>query len=86
MTAPHFQPSKDAGCTGKTRFESFDLANRINRKRNKGRNKFQRGAYHCSVCLGWHLGRRNTLNKQKERDMAREKDETRIQQQLSAGL
>lgn len=86
MTAPHAQFSTAAGCTGKTRFDSFDLANQINRKRNKGRNNFKRGAYHCSVCLGWHLGRKNALNKQKERAFAREKDETRDQQQLMAGL
>lgn len=63
MTAPHKQISSAAACTGKVRFDSFSLADRVNQDRRKGKGSVKRSAYHCAYCLGWHLGRRNAAPK-----------------------
>lgn len=59
MTAPRVQFFPEAGCMGKARFDSFKLASDVNRARSRGRSNTRRGVYRCSVCLGWHIGRRS---------------------------
>lgn len=53
--------SPEAGCQGKRRFESFTLADEVNKARKYGRSNARRGVYRCPACQGWHIGRRGSL-------------------------
>lgn len=46
-----------ASCAGKVRFDTFALASRVNRQRNKGRSDRGRSVYACPHCRGFHIGR-----------------------------
>lgn len=47
-----------ACCAGKVRFDTFAMASRINRERNKGRSDRGRCVYACLHCKGFHIGQR----------------------------
>lgn len=45
----------EVGCAGKVAFDTFDLANKVNRIRN-ARRDLARQPYRCRCCHKWHLG------------------------------
>lgn len=47
---------RDAGCTGKVRFDSFNAANRIQKRRSRDRQYRKGQVYRCQVCRSWHIG------------------------------
>ena len=53
-----------AGCTGKEPFETRNFAVKVQRRRNKSRNKdlHTGGPYKCRYCTAWHLGERHNFS------------------------
>ncbi len=46
-----------SSCSGKSAFETFDLANQIaTRSRRRGRKGQRLKPYHCRFCKSWHIG------------------------------
>jgi hypothetical protein len=88
-----------AGCAGKVRFETHDMAQQVASSRARGPHNIRRGCYRCPQCHGFHIGRRNELGKNKQTERRRnleelrqaeaeqdEKDEARVLQQQHTGL
>ena len=53
-----------AGCTGKEPFETRGFAVKVQRRRNKSRDKdlHMGEPYKCRYCPAWHLGERHNFS------------------------
>lgn len=54
-----------ASCDGKVKFDTFDLAESVAKRRTR-RNNLRPAVYHCQFCGGFHIG--NSKPKQVKQD------------------